>query len=366
MRRYFLPLLSLVLLSISCSLEPKQRSFEPTVLEVAKVRVDTLPRSRTFISTIAPNYEAVVQPRVSGYLTAKLFDNGMPVRRGEVIFRLDGRSQRANLLAAEASLASAKAKRIEAQNNYNRAVPLAAIDAISQAQLDQYTAQYRAAVAAVESSEQALENARLESEYTVIRATIDGIISASEAYVGDFVGPGAKFSTLTRIQNIDTVCVDIAIPMRAYLEYSARKAFSYDNDSLLSNTTLYLADGSRYPLQGSYSYTKSAVADSSGTIVLVVTFPNPDYLLKAGQFARVTTDIGKAVPRLTVPVTSVARVQDKEFVWVIAADSTAHYRAVTTAGVVGDRIVVTAGLTQGESVALIGTTKLTNKQKVKL
>ena len=355
-----------LLFCLSCTITPKQREVEPVVVERAYVSVDTLPRNRVFISTITPNYQAVVQPRVNGYLTAKLFDNGMPVKRGEVIFRLDGREQRANLLSAKADLEKAKAMRIEAENNYFRAVPLAAIDAISQAQLDQYTAEYRAAEAAVKSCEQALENARLESEYTVIRASIDGVISTSEAHVGDFVGPGAKFSTLTTIQNIDTVCVDIAIPMRNYLEYSNRRSFTYDNDSLLSNINLYLADGSHYPIEGSYSFTKSAVADSSGTITIVVTFPNPDYLLKAGQFARVQTNVGRAVPRLTVPITSVNNIQGKDFVWVIAADSTVEYRPVRVGSIVGKRVVIESGLNIGESVALIGAAKLTNKQKVKL
>ena len=126
----------------------------------------------------------------------------------------------------------------EAKNNYERAVPLVGIDAISQSQFDQYTAEYMAAEAAVNSAEQALSNAELELGYADIYAAIDGIISSTEAHIGEFVGPGTQFSTLTTIQNVDTVGVNLSIPMQQYLEYSGRKTFTYDNRGLLSDIVL--------------------------------------------------------------------------------------------------------------------------------
>ena len=213
-------------------------------VEVVSVVADSVVTKQLFITTLQPNYAVVIQPRVSGYLSAKMFSNGMPVRRGQVIFRIDDRQQRANMLAAKADYATAKANAIEAENNYNRAVPLVAIDAISQAQFDQYKAQYEAARASTASAEQRLKNSQLEVEYTTIVSPINGVISASEAYVGDFVGPGSKFATLTRIENVDTLCVNIAIPMSHYLELSGRRSFTYNNAGLLSDLTLSLADGS--------------------------------------------------------------------------------------------------------------------------
>lgn len=366
MRRLLLIIFLFPLLFIGCVSKTKQDITTPFVVHTADVLVDTVANRRAFITTIGSNYEAVIQPRVSGFLAAKLFSNGMPVKKGDVIFRLDGREQQTALLAAKASLESATANYIEAKNNYARAVPLASIDAISQAQLDQYTAQYSAAQASVKSAEQNLANAQLGLDYTTIYASIDGVISSSDAHVGDYVGPGTQFTTLTRIQNIDTVCVELAVPMRQYIEYSGRKSFTYDNDRLLSDIVLYLVDGSRYNYLGSYSYTKSSVSDSAGTIILVVAFPNPDYLLKSGQFARVETNIGPKIPRVTIPSSAVQQVQDVNFVWVIRPDSTAEYRKVEVGNIADGRIEVISGLDGGERVAVNGASKLSNNQKVKL
>ncbi|MBQ9137434.1 MAG: efflux RND transporter periplasmic adaptor subunit [Alistipes sp.] len=355
-----------VLCLLACARSGSNGGSQTEAVEVVRAGVDSAIVRQSFISTLQPNYIAVIQPRVSGFLSAKLFSNGMPVRKGQVIFRIDDRQQRADMLAAKATLATAVANSIEAQNNYNRAVPLVAIDAISQAQFDGYRAQYEAAKASIASAEQALKNAQLEVEYTTIRATIDGVISASEAYVGDFVGPGSKFATLTRIENVDTLCCEVAIPMAQYLNLSGRSSFTYNNESLLSDIVLTLADGRQYPFVGSYSYTKSAVADTEGTIIIVVTFPNPHYLLKSGQFARVTTSIGMPKMRITVPQSALQQTQGEESVWVIDADSTVHYRKVTTLGAPHDGVVAVSGLAAGESVALDGSAKLTNGQKVKV
>lgn len=351
---------------VSCQSVVKPVQPEPVVLKTAQVTTDTLARRHTFIGTITANYVAIIQPRVNGYLSAKIYSNGMPVKKGQVIFRIDDRSQRANILSAQASLDSAIARLTEAENNYSRAIPLAAIDAISKLQFDQYTAQYKAATSAVNSAQQTLANARLELEYTTIKATIDGIISTSEAYVGDYVGPGTKFSTLTRIENIDTVCVDIAIPVRQYLEWSGRREFTFNNDSLLSDIDLYLTDGSLYPYKGSYSFTRTSVADNEGTIVIVVNFPNPDYSLKTGQFARVKCNIGADREVLTLPYSAINQVQGINSVWMIDADSCAHYREVGLGERIDQRVVVTSGLQRGQMVAADGYSRLTNGQKVKL
>jgi membrane fusion protein (multidrug efflux system) len=151
--------------------------------------------------------------------------------------------------------------------------------------------------------------------------------------------------------------------MADYLKLSGRKSFTYNNESLLSDITLSLADGSVYPFKGKYSYTKSAVADTEGTIIIVVTFPNPNYLLKSGQFARLSANVGEYRRQTIVPASAVRQIQGVSSVWVIGADSVAEYRQVTVLGSDGKSIALTGG-NSGESVALDGNVKLTNGQKV--
>jgi membrane fusion protein (multidrug efflux system) len=359
--------LLIVLLTAVIFLTCKQRAkmeSEPLSVEISTVMEQQLPNTMQFIAPISENYSATIQPRIAGFLTSSSFKNGMPVKRGQLIFTIDDAPQRANRLAAEASLSSAKAKAAEAKRNYERAIPLARINAISQMQLDQYTAENLAAIASVKSAEQSLRNAQLEESYTRIYAPISGIISSSAATAGDYIGPGTQFSTLTTIQNIDTVSVDLAIPMQKYLATSGRTTFSYDNANFLSNIRLRIADGSEYPEEGFYKYTRQSIASEMGTIVLVVGFRNPDYALKVGQFARISASLGADKRYIVVPQRAVRQIQDVSSVWVIRADSTAEYREVRLGNTYGEWQIIESGIANGEIVATTGLQKLRNGMKV--
>ena len=361
--------LSLLLLFTIAAMSCKQhakRTFEPISVEVATAESRAIPYTKSFIAPISANYSATIQPRISGFLVASSFKNGMPVKRGQLIFRLDDAPQRANRLAAEAALSSAKAKAAEAKRNYERAIPLVRINAISQTQFDQYLAENLSAIASVKSAEQNLRNATLDESYTRIYSPINGIISSSAATAGDYVGPGTQFSALTTIQNIDTISVDLAIPMSEYLAVSGRKAFSYDNASLLSNIRLRVADGSEYPHEGFYQYTRQSISSEMGTIVMVVGFKNADYALKVGQFARITASIGADREQIVIPQRAVSQIQNISSVWVIRPDSTAEYREVKLGNRVGEWWIVESGLDKNEVVATTGLQKLRNGEQVSI
>ena len=363
--RFLIVLFTAAISFTTCKQQAKIESA-PLAIEISTATEQWLPNTMQFIAPISANYSATIQPRIAGFLTSSSFGNGMPVKRGQLIFTMDDAQQRANRLAAEATLSSAKAKAVEAKRNYERAIPLARINAISQTQLDQYTAENSAAIASVKSAEQSLHNARLEESYTRIYAPINGIISSSAATAGDYIGPGTQFSTLTTIQNIDTVSVDLAIPMQKYLATSGRTTFSYDNANFLSNIRLRIADGSEYPEEGFYKYTRQSIASEMGTIVLVVGFRNPDYALKAGQFARISASLGADKRCIVVPQRAVMQIQNISSVWVIRADSTAEYREVRLGNTSGEWQIIDSGVANGEMVATTGLQKLRNGLKVSI
>ena len=117
----------------------------------------------------------------------------------------------------------------------------------------------------------------------------------------------------------------------------------YDNEGLLSDIRLTLADGTRYPYGGLYDYTRKDVSSSTGTLVLVVMFPNPDRSLKPGQFARVSANVGPVQPRVIVPQQSVSQAQGVNSVWVVRPDSTAAYRRVVLGDTYGTMWCVDEG-----------------------
>lgn len=152
--------------------------------------------------------------------------------------------------------------------------------------------------------------------------------------------------------------------MAQYLRYAGTRPSIYENDGLLSDITLSLADGVVYPSKGWYSYTQKDISSSMGTIVLVVKFANPDYTLKPGQFARVTANVGPSLPYVVVPQRAVTQMQDLSSVWVVGRDSTAEYRRVTLGRIAGDRWCILSGVEPGEWVVTAGIQKLHNGQKV--
>lgn len=355
---------AVALLPAGCGRHKPKPAMPPLPVETTFAVTDSIPNRMSFIGYLASNFDAVIQPRINGFLLSSQFSNGMPVKRGQLLFTIDPDQLSTTMLASEAALQSAKAQALEARNNYERAVPLAKINAISQSQLDQYTAQYKAAEASVRSAEQTLSSARMNVGYTELRSPIDGIIEHTAAHVGDYVGPGTQFSVLTTVSNIDTLTVEVAIPMAQYLRAAGQRSTIYDNAGLLSDIRLTLADGTQYPHPGRYDYTRKDVSSTTGTLVVVVMFPNPDKSLKPGQFARVEANVGPVRPRVVVPQRCVSQAQGINSVWVVRPDSTAVYRRVVLGDTYGTMWCVEEGLADGEQVVLAGQQKLRNGMKV--
>lgn len=359
---------ALIVLSLSCHDRSRTRQSPAPLLEVevATARLDSLGRECTFIGDLYAKHSVVIQPRINGYLISAPYTAGMPVRRGERIFEIDPRQISTSLASAEAQLSAARARLASARSNYERAVPLARIEAISRSQLDEYSTAYASAQAAVLSAEQSVENYRIDVGYTVITAPISGIIAADKANVGDYVGPGTEFEQLTVIDDTDTMSVKISLPTSLYLQYRRPGQASFDNSGLLSDIRLSLSDGRLYPYEGIYDHTAQSISSSSGTVDLAVDFPNPDAELKAGEFARITLRIGGRRPVVTVPQQAVSQLQGVNSVWVVNDDSTAEYRRVELGGKYGGDWVVVSGVNAGERVVVSGGMKLRESERVKI
>ncbi len=348
----------------------KKQSAQAPVphLPVFVVSVDSLPHRMQFTGQTSSIHNVIIQPRISGYLQSIEFRSGMPVRKGQLLFRIDPSQLATSLASARSQLLSAKAQSLEAKNNYERAVPLARINAISQTSLDQYTAQYESAKASVRAAEAAVKDASLNVGYATIYSPMDGIIASSSASVGDYVGVGTQYTTLTTISDNDTIQVTLSVPVNKYLLLARRdsgKVHSYDNSTLLSDITLWLPDGSRYPHRGVYAYTASDAQNLMGTIAIVVSFPNPDNILKAGQYAHVTADAGGLGEKIAIPQRCVMQTQDVNSVWVVGPDSTVSFRKVVLGDTFdGDMWIIEQGLWQGEMVLTSGLQKVKSGEKI--
>lgn len=356
-------LLAIALLFSACH-HRKQTASTPLQIEVTEAREDSISMRYTFATHLQYNYEAVIEPRVNGYLLRKHYADGQMVRRGDLLFEIDASLLNTSLLSAEAELSSAIAEQTSARSDYQRAIPLARLEAISSSQLDSYRASAASADSRVRAAREQVENARLQVGYARIYSPINGIVAHSNAHEGDYVGPGTQFSTLTTIASADTLTADVAIPTSLYMRYKENNTSSIDNATLLSDIRLRLANGQEYPYAGRYDYTRQVISPTAGTIVIVVDFPNPQQSLKVGEYGYVECNIGPRQRVITVPQQAITTQQNIHSAWVILPDSTAQWREVTLGEAIDGRWIILSGISRGERVAVKGVQKLHNGEKV--
>lgn len=361
-------LLALFVLTFFCCKSKPQHAMPAMEIAVVEASLQNVPKSMAFVGQIYSNYDISVQPRISGFLASEHYSNGMPVKKGQLIYTIDPSQLETSVEQARANHFSAQAQLVKARNDYHRAIPLAKIDALSKLNLDQYQAEYYSAEASHKAAEAALRNAELDLSYTKIYSPIDGIIAESVTAIGDYVGPGTQFAVLTKISSVDTVTFCLQMPVAEYLAYRKRAGItspSFENDSLLSNIVLSLSDGSIYEKQGFYMYTKKDVGQDMGVIVLVIGFENFDSQLKIGQYASVTADIGSDRSVVVVPQRAVSQTQGINSIWVMAADSSVEYRRIVLGETLGDLWVVESGVSAGEKVLTEGSLKVKSGMKIK-
>lgn len=345
---------------------PKAQMPEPHIA-VVQAHKKELPTRMQFVGQTYSLYDVVIQPRVSGYLLSTHYDQGMPVKKGQLLFKLDPNPMQVEVTRAQAALASAKSQLVEAQNNYNRSVPLARINAISQSALDQATATLASAQANLRSAQAALRSANLDLSYTTIYAPTDGVIGETVGSVGDYVGVGTNNPVLNTISNIDSIYVYISIPTAKYLSIVERDSLDrplYDNMGLLTDVEMILADGTLYPYKGEYKFTERAVNSQTGAVVIRVLFPNPERSLKPGQYVKVNADVGGGTGTVLVPQRAVMQSQGVNSVFVVGKDSTAQYRPVTLGDTYGSEWGILDGVQPGELVLTEGLQKVRSGMKI--
>lgn len=350
---------------MGCAPKKAQLIPEPE-LTVSQAQMREVPNVVSFVTQTQPSRSYVIQPRVVGYLRSINFRGGDKVKKGQLLFTIDPTQYNAQVSQARAALSSAKASLVQAEAQYNRSVPLAKINAISQSQLDDATASFTAAREQVASARAVLDNANLSLGYCRITAPEGGFIDEPEASVGDYVGAGSEYQMLTTISFDDSVSVDLSLPTVEYYRLVPPDSVSnFGSDSLLRHIYLRLSDGAVYPYPGVYYYTNAQVDAQSGSVVFNVRFPNKQGMLKGGQFARVSAAVGKAMQRVLVPSRAVNQVQGVYSVYVVGKDNKLEFRKVTLGDVVGSDWVVLSGVEQGEWVITEGFLKAKSGMRIK-
>jgi multidrug efflux system membrane fusion protein len=306
--------------------------------------------------------EAVeVRARVSGYLDKVNFKDGEKVRKGDLLFVIDPRPFKAQLDYASAELERVKSRKELAANDLERAERLFKVKAISKEEYDARQKGLREASAVVASAAANVETARLNLEYTQIRAPIDGRISRELITVGNLVK--TDDTLLTTIVSTNPVYVYVDADERAVLKYrrkNGRTAVGIEGTPV----ELALADENDFPHRGMLDYIAPREDTATGTITLRGVFPNDDDFLRPGFFARLRVRLGEPYPALLIPDQAIGTDQANRFVWVANPNNEVEYRTVELGAHIGQLRVIRKGLKPEDWVVIEGLQKLRPGLKV--
>ena len=362
------PLVALLLgagLALGCgSPEPKKKSLPEVV--VAKATQQDVPLYADWIGTAEGFNNATIRPQVKGYLLKIDYNQGTVVDSGTLLFEIDPREFKAELDSAKGQLGEAKANLAKRKTHVDRYRPLAAQGAVSQQEFDDSVQNMLSAEAGLLTAQARVEQARLNLGWTKITSPIEGVAGIAQAQIGDLVGPE---STLTTVSQLNPIKVNFPVSEKAYLEVVRTRGGGASGRGDLSSAgpilQLYLADGSKWPERGTPFVLGRSVDEQTGTILIEGRFPNPNNVLRPGQFARVRVDIGTRKNALLVPQRAVSDIQGKYMLSVISNQDVVEVRPVEVGETVGENWIITKGLKADERVVVEGIQKVRSGMKVK-
>lgn len=305
-----------------------------------------------------------VRPQVAGIIRKRFFVEGSVVQKGQTLYQIDPSLYVASANQARANLASAQANAEATQTKASRYKPLADMQAVAQQDYTDAAAQARQAVAAVAQNRAALDTARINLRFTRVPAPITGRIGRSLFTEGALV-TAAQADPLTTIQRLDPIYVDMQQSSTDLLALR-RQLASGGAQPATAVVHLKLEDGSDYGFTGTVQFAEVMVSESTGTVTLRATFPNPQGLLLPGMFVRADFAQASDPNAFLIPQTAVTRdPQGNAQVYVLSTDNKAIPRNITTSRTIGINWVVTGGLKQGDKVITEGIGKLKPNQPVK-
>ncbi|MET0270254.1 MAG: efflux RND transporter periplasmic adaptor subunit [Sphingomonas sp.] len=302
--------------------------------------------------------DVTIMPRVSGTITRILFRNGEDVVRGRALFEIDPRPYRAAWLQAVAATGRTRATLANAQTEQARAQKLRALSAVSQEETEQKTAAVRTARADLAANQAAEEAAKLNLDFTTVRAPVAGRVSDKRVSLGDVVT--ANQTQLTRVVTLDPIWFTFEGAESLYLKYvrEAQQGQRGSSRTTANPVDIQLADETGYTHRGRMVFVDNAIDPRSGTIRAHAELRNPDRVLTPGMFGRARL-LGSGTYRaMLVPDEAIVTDQARKLVYLVGPGGKIVSRPVTTGPIVAGLRVVRSGLKPADLVVLDGLAQL--------
>jgi RND family efflux transporter MFP subunit len=290
----------------------------PPTVTVAKPVVRDVVDDDEFVGRFEALDEVDIRSRVGGYLQKVHFTDGQIVKKGDLLFTIDQRPLQAEVAEAQANLKIAESQVEFAAKQLERARELSTRGNISVSALDERQQEFIAAQAQVQGVKATLDSARLDLEYTEIRAPLSGRIDRHLVSPGNLVEPNATI--LTSIVALDPIYFYFDIDERSYLAYArdARVrgvALQEGAGSVPVQVRLY--DERDGPFEGKLDFAENRIDEGTGTMRVRAVFANPDLIMQPGLFGTVTVPGSLPYRGVLVPDAAISSDQDRRIVYVV-------------------------------------------------
>jgi len=350
-------LVALSALGLSACKKAAQLAGPPPEVYVADVVQQDVPVLMEAVGQTRGSQDVEIRARVEGYLNKVAFTEGSFVRKGDLLYQIDPLPLQAALAAAKANLATAQARLEKAHTDVARLQPLAEKQAVSQRELDNALSSQDAARAQVDANLAAVDKATLDLSYTRITAPINGLVGTTQVKAGNLVGRGES-TLLTTVSQIDPILFRAGISEADYLRLVKRVVDKGGQEGERAEIELLLADGTVHPYKGKMEAVERAIDPTTGTLAVQSTFPNPQLVIRPGQYgrARFVSEVKRGA--LLVPQRAVAELQNLYSVAVVGEGNKISFRNVKVGPRVANLWVIEEGLNPGETVVVEGLQRL--------
>ena len=309
------------------------------------------------VGTVEAVETVSVRAQASGQVLEVGFQEGKPVKKGQMLFKLDPAPFQASLKQAEAALARDRAQLEQARADARRYQDLLAQGFVSRQQAEQMTSSVAALEATVQADKAVVENAKVQLSYTTIVSPIDGVAGDRQVDVGNLVSAGGTTPLLV-INRVSPVFVSFTIPQH---QIDRVRRYQAEAPILVKATPR-----GGQPVTGKVVFLDNAVDPSTGTLRLKAEFPNANGALVPGQFADVELTLTTEQNRVVAPAQAVQPSQTGHYAFVINEDMSVAQRDVELDRIQGEIAVVVSGLNPGERVVTDGTLQLRDGSKVEI